>query len=33
MTTGSLVIVLDIGESLIAGRRPFERAALFAGTP
>ena len=28
-----LVIVLDIGEALIAGRRPFERAALLAGTP
>src|SRR3984885_1464727 len=29
----SLVIVLDIGEALIARRRPFERAALLAGTP
>src|SRR5271156_5686094 len=33
MTTGSLVVVLDIGEPLIAGRGPFERAALLAGTP
>src|SRR3984885_6277212 len=29
----SLVIVLDIGEPLIAGWRPLERAALPAGTP
>src|SRR5271163_706116 len=33
MTTGSLVVVLDIGEPLIAARRPFERAALLAGPP
>src|ERR1700684_3440159 len=33
MTTGSLVVVPDIGESLISRRRPFERAALLAGTP
>jgi hypothetical protein len=33
IAAGSLVVVLDIRESLIAGRGPFERAALFAGTP
>src|ERR1700733_15293309 len=33
MTAGSLVVILDIGESLIAARRPLKRAALFAGAP
>ena len=33
MTTGSLVVVLNIRESLITGRRPFERAALLARAP
>src|ERR1700735_2600034 len=29
----SPVVVFNIGEPLIAGRRPFERAALFARAP
>src|ERR1700733_3383836 len=33
MTAGSLVVILDIGESLIAARRPLKRAALFARAP
>jgi hypothetical protein len=30
---GSFLIIFDVGEPLVTGRRPFERAALFAGTP